>query len=357
MARLEQFLVLHLGAADLVVVVGNVDFLLAQQLPVIAVRRAVEHIGVVGGAQAVGGGDRRVVGKVRRTPHTALAGVVAPGLARLLDLVEGLVHQHRATGQARRALGERQVVEHQVVQVGEAAALEVVLEQRFLLRGHQRVATVALYRDFRGAAHDIGTAVAGDMVPQRLHAALRNRERHPAIGVGEPVAAVQQPGAGGIGEGVVVQPLRRRAGTATGVDRHPEAVRVGLEQRQLARGQVFPVLLQVGLVDGEQRLVRGERVRVVLARLVAGRRLGDAAGPGGNAAGGVAGLLRAQRGEARLQLRRLAGGNAGQRAAAAQCQRQGSADQQVLVQHEGSPCEVPGARGARVVIGSVRRST
>ncbi|MNH30213.1 hypothetical protein D3C79_904960 [compost metagenome] len=37
-----------------VVVVGDVDLLLAHQLPVVAVRRAVHQVGVVGGAQAIG---------------------------------------------------------------------------------------------------------------------------------------------------------------------------------------------------------------------------------------------------------------------------------------------------------------
>jgi hypothetical protein len=52
-ARGQQLGVLHVGAADLVVV-RDVDLLLALELPVVAVRRAVEQVSVVGGAQAIG---------------------------------------------------------------------------------------------------------------------------------------------------------------------------------------------------------------------------------------------------------------------------------------------------------------
>ncbi|MNV15023.1 hypothetical protein D3C71_1057240 [compost metagenome] len=53
-ARCEQLLVLHLRAADFVIVIGNVDLLLALELPVVAVWRAVEQVRIVRRAQAVG---------------------------------------------------------------------------------------------------------------------------------------------------------------------------------------------------------------------------------------------------------------------------------------------------------------
>ncbi|MCY1512764.1 hypothetical protein D9M68_472380 [compost metagenome] len=336
-ARLQQVVVFDLGAGHLVVVVGNVDFLLAHQLPVVAVRRTVEHVGVIGGTQAVGGGDRRVVGEVRRAAHATLAGVVAPGLARFLDLVQGLVDQGRTTGQACRALGEGQVEEEDVVQVGVRPFRVVVLEQGFLLRGHQGVVAIALHGHFRGAADDVAAAVADDVVPQGFHAVLRNRERDAAVGVGEAVAAVQQLGAGGVLDGVVIDPLRRGAGAAGLVDRHLEAVRVGIEQGDLTRGQVGLVLVQVGLGDGEQRLVFRERVRMVLAGLVAGRSLGDAAGPGRDGAGGVAALLGAEGGQAAAELGGILGRDLRQGAAGGQRQGNRGAYQRKLFQHVGSP--------------------
>src|SRR4249919_3787354 len=75
------------------------------------------------------------------------------------------------------------------------------------------------------------------------------------------------------------------------------------EHRFLAGAEVFRILLVVGRGDLEQHLVARERVDVVAAGLVAGRRAGDAAGPLRNRAGGVAGLLRAHRRQALAELR------------------------------------------------------
>src|SRR5690606_9351837 len=77
----------HLGVlegrrVEPVAVVGDVDLLLADQLPVVAIQRAVVHVQVVGSAHAVGGGAGAVVGDLRGAAHAALAGVVEPGQAR-----------------------------------------------------------------------------------------------------------------------------------------------------------------------------------------------------------------------------------------------------------------------------------
>ncbi|KFF35227.1 hypothetical protein G039_0311085 [Pseudomonas aeruginosa VRFPA01] len=128
MSGLDQILVFHLGTAEPVVVVGDVDFPLAYQRPVEAVRRAVEHVRIVHGAQPVGAAAGGVVGEQRGAADAALSRVVGPGLAGFLRLVEGFAHQVRRAGHARWRLGQRLVVEQGVVQAGEAAALLVVLE-------------------------------------------------------------------------------------------------------------------------------------------------------------------------------------------------------------------------------------
>ncbi|MNN40955.1 hypothetical protein D3C81_1550470 [compost metagenome] len=102
MAGLDDVGVFQLRIIQLVAVVGDVHLLLAHQLPGVTIRGAVEHVVVVRGGQAVGGGGRAVVGHLGRAAHAALAGVVEPGQARFLDLVDGLVHQQHVTGQARR---------------------------------------------------------------------------------------------------------------------------------------------------------------------------------------------------------------------------------------------------------------
>ncbi|MCY1304664.1 hypothetical protein D9M70_544250 [compost metagenome] len=78
-----------------------------------------------------------------------------------------------------------------------------------------------------------------------------------------------------------------------GINRHLVAVRVALEQGDLSRAEECLVLLQVLRGHGEKRLLVGERVGVAARGVDAAGALWQAAGPGGNAAAGVAGLLRA----------------------------------------------------------------
>ena len=159
------------------------------------------------------------------------------------------------------------------------------------------------------------------MVPQGLDTALRQRERCAAVGITEAIATIQQFGAGGVGEGVVIHPLRRRTTAMAGVDRHAEAVRVGVDQSDLTRRQVGLVLGQVGLADGEQRFFRGERIGMVTTgALITGRRLGQAAAPGGNTASGVTGFFRTQRGELVFQGTGLFGRYGGQAVAGTQAE-------------------------------------
>ncbi|MNE85152.1 hypothetical protein D3C80_1821180 [compost metagenome] len=54
-AGLDDVSVFNARRLQAVVVIGNVDLFLANKLPVVAVRRAIHHIGVVGGAHAIGG--------------------------------------------------------------------------------------------------------------------------------------------------------------------------------------------------------------------------------------------------------------------------------------------------------------
>src|SRR5690606_7929165 len=102
---------------DTVVVVGDVHFLQAFIVPVIPVHGTVEDIGVIGGTQVVCGGNRRVVTEVRSPAYPALAGVVAPAVTRVDDLVQGFVNQDRTTSQAGWRLGERQIVEDHVIEI------------------------------------------------------------------------------------------------------------------------------------------------------------------------------------------------------------------------------------------------
>ncbi len=107
-----------LGAAlgQLAAVVRDVDFLLANQGPVVTVRCTVIHGEVVGSTHTVRRGTRAVVGNLRGTTHATLTGVVHPRHARLFQLIQAVVHQQHVTRQTSRSihtlLEEQQGVGH-----------------------------------------------------------------------------------------------------------------------------------------------------------------------------------------------------------------------------------------------------
>ncbi|MNR20760.1 hypothetical protein D3C85_1376200 [compost metagenome] len=107
------------------------------------------------------------------------------------------------------------------------------------------------------------------------------------------VAAVGQGHAGGIGAALLEHVLGQVGAAMAGINRHLVAVRVALEQGDLSRAEECLVLLQVLHDHGEKRLLVGERVGVTARGVDAAGALWQAAGPGWNAAVGVAGLFRA----------------------------------------------------------------
>ena len=150
-----------------------------------------------------------------------------------------------------------------------------------------------------------GAAPAQQVVPDRLGTGLRDRERDAAVGARGDVAV--ELGARRVLEGVVVHPLRRGRRAVRLVDVDAEAGGVLLQHRLRAVAQLVGVLVGVLGVDREQRFLVLERVAAPAARLVAGDRRGVAAGPGGDAAVLVAGLLCAEGREVGLQARGVFG--------------------------------------------------
>ena len=67
------------------------------------------------------------------------------------------------------------------------------------------------------------------------------------------------------------------------IHRH-EVVIVALDHRNLARGQIVFVLLDVTLIDGELGLLIRERIHIDAVIVVAGRRRCQTTGPGRNGA-------------------------------------------------------------------------
>ncbi|MCY1515428.1 hypothetical protein D9M68_500150 [compost metagenome] len=88
----HDILVLQIAIIQLVVVVRNQHFFLANKLPVVLVRRAVVHVNTVSRAQSVGAKFGVVVGNFRCSQYAALTRVVLPGKARFLDLIKRLMN-------------------------------------------------------------------------------------------------------------------------------------------------------------------------------------------------------------------------------------------------------------------------
>ncbi|MCY1397788.1 hypothetical protein D9M71_128070 [compost metagenome] len=329
-AGLDDVGVLQARTIQLVAVVGDVDLLLAFELPVVAVRRTVVHVEVVGGTQTVGGGTRTVVGHLRSAAHAALAGVVEPGQARFLHLVEGFVHQQHVTGQAGRRRHALLEVEQHVARLVGIVVLQLVAEGELVLEVHQTVGAVRLRGRLGHQTANAAAAIAGDVVPDRFQAVLRNREGVGGSEVFQTVATFHQFGVGGVVFGGLDH-VRRNGGRAVGlVHRHLVGVGVALEHRQLAGGQLVLVLVGVLRGDGEQRLLAGERVRQEATGIDGAGILRQAAGPLGNGAIGVAGFLGAQRSQGGAQLGRFVGGHGRHDAGGQQGQRQCAGLQQTF---------------------------
>src|SRR3546814_4026884 len=99
--RLDQVLVLDRRIVDLEVVVRNVHFLLADQLPGVTLRRAVEHVVVVDGAQA-GRRHRVIEADFRRLADAANARLILPGDRKSTRLNSSNYCESRMPSSARK---------------------------------------------------------------------------------------------------------------------------------------------------------------------------------------------------------------------------------------------------------------
>src|SRR5690606_12240813 len=101
-AGFYDVIVLNSRIFQLVRVVRNVHFLLADQFPVVTVRTTVVHIQVGRGTHTLGGSTRTVVSHLRSQAYTTLTSVIYPGLTRFFYLIQRFVYQQYVTRQASR---------------------------------------------------------------------------------------------------------------------------------------------------------------------------------------------------------------------------------------------------------------
>ncbi|MNZ91107.1 hypothetical protein D3C78_1100810 [compost metagenome] len=218
------------------------------------------------------------------------------------------MHQHHFAGQPRRRGHALLVVEEHVAGVGRVEVLEAVAVAELLPEVHRRVGAVRQRGGLHVVAPRAAATVAGDVVPDHFQAALGDGEGHGRVEVLQAVAAGNQAGADGVAGHGLVDRLGQVGAAVGGEDAQVVAVRVALEQGQLPGTELLAVLLGVLCGDGEQRFFVGEGVGQEARGVGAAAALRQAAGPGGDAAVGVAGLFRADGRERVAEPGRLFGG-------------------------------------------------
>ncbi|MNV33626.1 hypothetical protein D3C71_1250000 [compost metagenome] len=129
------------------------------------------------------------------------------------------------------------------------------------------------------------------VVPLHFDTRFGDRERHPAIGSLDDQAITFEGRLSGIFQGVVIHPLRRCRCSPGGEYVNAESLRVVLEQLDHPVAEFVLVLGQVGGGDGVERLVLGKRIERPMPLLVTGWHGTVAAGPGRDAAVGIAGTF------------------------------------------------------------------
>ncbi|MNY05211.1 hypothetical protein D3C86_1379230 [compost metagenome] len=260
---------------------------------------------------------------MRCTPYAALAGVVDPRQARFLDLVDGLVDQDHAAGHARWSGDLLFVVVQDVVGLPGIDAFHQLRESQFVFVLDNVVRTIGLRGSLGRNTFHVAAAITVGVVPVHLHTVLWNRERviaglsevHQAVAIGGQFGGYRA------FPGDVIDVLWRGCGALGLEHRDLVAVRIALEHRQLARGQLVLVLVDIGCRDHELRFFAGKRIAE--KTIVECRRAGfEAPGPGRNAAVGIALFLCPQRRQRSPQLRRLLWRNRGHHTAGQQRQTQ-----------------------------------
>src|SRR3990167_3456508 len=261
MASLDDLVILQLRRVQTVAVVRNVDFLLTVELPLVTVRCTVVHVEVVGSTQTVSSGTWTVIRNLRRTTHAALTGVVQPRQTGLFHLVKGFVYQQHVTGQTRRSRYALFEVEQYVAWLAGIGILQRTTEGELILEVHQAIGAVRLRSRLGDQTLHAATTVAGDVVPDGFQTVLGNREGVSLLEVLQTVTALDHLGVDCVVLRSRQDKVRHGSSTMGREHRHFVAFRITLEHRQLARGQLVFVLIDVLRSDGEQRLLTRERVR------------------------------------------------------------------------------------------------
>ncbi|MCY1525053.1 hypothetical protein D9M68_600190 [compost metagenome] len=286
MARLVDLAVLECCRGKLVTVVGHIHFALADQLPVITVGGAVEHVEVIDGAHTVSRVAGAVVGDLWCTPNPTLTGVVQPGQTRLLDLVDGFMDQQYIPSQPCRCVDDLLVDKQEVLRLVRIEVAHVGRKRELIDEPDWSETAIGLRRGLNDGSAIIATAIAGYMVPEYFHPTLGDRKGVIATLGKRPqtIAPRDRFGTRGALLRRLIDLFRHGRSSVARVDRHAVSVRIALEHRQLAGRQLIFVLLDICRSDDKQWFFRSEGVAEETAsiHLTGVRR--QATGPGRNTA-------------------------------------------------------------------------
>ncbi|MNV40802.1 hypothetical protein D3C71_1324190 [compost metagenome] len=286
---------------ELVQVVGDVHFLLADQLPVVAVWMADKGLHFI---EVVGpGGDevRGVVAHRRCATHPALAHQVLPRFTGVGG-VDAVVGDQGFTGLERRLAGEK-AQQHILTRPLLRVAAFVVVRVLPVLHAPAGEGARAV-----GVADNVVVAVLDGFgfgtqqgIPDQFVAVGRNRKRHTAVAALHRQTVLGQLALGGVLLRIFIGPRRRCGAAVGGVDLQVEAVRVLLQQGAGALAELVGVLRGVFRGNLQQGFFTGERVGRSVAELGPGHVLGQATGPGRNTAVFVASLFGTHWGQGAFQ--------------------------------------------------------
>ncbi len=139
------------------------------------------------------------------------------------------MYQQHGTGQTRRRGHFLFEVEQDVARVARIVILHSFAEDELVGEVHRVERAVLLRRCLGHQTADATAPVAGDVVPDHLQAAFRDRERYSRAEVVQTVAAFDQ---GGLGSVFLdgSEHIGRHRGTAMGLEyRDLEGIRIALE--------------------------------------------------------------------------------------------------------------------------------
>ena len=268
MTRLEQVGVLHRVGVDLVSIGRNVDFLLAQVLPVVANGRAIEETVRINGQFATGAGQRLIKAIFRNLAHASSARVITPAQALFLAKLHGLRdHAHApllTLGQLddvrplRHRAGQRLPNIGGIIDLAECLVVSTTPDDT-AIRQHIGVVSQSVL----GESTRWQQVIEGQLKP-----ALGDGERQGSLDCSartQPICI--QHGALCILPGSCTHCISKAEVTMPLI--HRNAIGLGITRKHglLALSQPLGVLTQVFRRDREQRLFIGIRINRMLTRM------------------------------------------------------------------------------------------